>query len=189
MRLQSERQRDDQRIGIEARHEPARGGAIHPSAETFPMRVAVHTTANAGWWNGAAKETGLTEVAPVVVLIASSGTRYICSSSGGKAKPHILLVRVPVTDNQQVAAGDVVALINDHDYRITLDQAEAQWRMISRCSTRHRGILPNPLCRRGLGVAADEVIVTWSYKRRMYHAAKLPIGRTANNTQSNPRVM
>jgi hypothetical protein len=27
------------------------------------------------------------------------------------------------------------------------------------------------------------------YKRRMYHTAKLPTGRTANNTQSNPKVM
>ena len=33
---------------------------------------------------------------------------------------------VPVTDNQHVAAGDVVARIDDRDYRIALDQAQAQ---------------------------------------------------------------
>ena len=33
---------------------------------------------------------------------------------------------VPVTDNQHVAAGDVIAQIDDRDYRIALEQAEAQ---------------------------------------------------------------
>jgi membrane fusion protein (multidrug efflux system) len=33
---------------------------------------------------------------------------------------------VPVTDNQHVAAGDVIARIDDRDYRIALEQAEAQ---------------------------------------------------------------
>ena len=33
---------------------------------------------------------------------------------------------VPVTDNQHVAAGDVLARIDDRDYRIALDQAQAQ---------------------------------------------------------------
>jgi membrane fusion protein (multidrug efflux system) len=33
---------------------------------------------------------------------------------------------VPVTDNQHVAAGDVIARIDDRDYRIALDQAQAQ---------------------------------------------------------------
>jgi membrane fusion protein, multidrug efflux system len=36
------------------------------------------------------------------------------------------ITAVPVTDNQHVAAGDVIARIDDHDYRIALDQAEAQ---------------------------------------------------------------
>jgi hypothetical protein len=52
------------------------------------------------------------------------------------------ITAVPVTDNQQVAAGDVVALINDHDYRITLDQAEAQLAHDQSVLDRHRGILP-----------------------------------------------
>src|SRR5262249_691791 len=33
---------------------------------------------------------------------------------------------VPVTDNEHVAAGDVIARIDDRDYRIALNQAEAQ---------------------------------------------------------------
>jgi membrane fusion protein, multidrug efflux system len=33
---------------------------------------------------------------------------------------------VPVTDNQHVAAGDVIARIDDRDYRVALDQATAQ---------------------------------------------------------------
>jgi membrane fusion protein, multidrug efflux system len=36
------------------------------------------------------------------------------------------ITAVPVTDNQHVAAGDVVAHIDDRDYRIALDQAQAQ---------------------------------------------------------------
>ena len=36
------------------------------------------------------------------------------------------ITSVPVTDNQHVAAGDVIARIDDRDYRIALDQAQAQ---------------------------------------------------------------
>jgi membrane fusion protein, multidrug efflux system len=36
------------------------------------------------------------------------------------------ITAVPVTDNQHVASGDVVARIDDRDYRIALDQAQAQ---------------------------------------------------------------
>src|SRR5215510_77524 len=36
------------------------------------------------------------------------------------------ITAVPVTDNEHVAAGDVIARIDDRDYRIALDQAEAQ---------------------------------------------------------------
>jgi membrane fusion protein, multidrug efflux system len=36
------------------------------------------------------------------------------------------ITAVPVTDNQHVAAGDVIARIDDRDYRTALDQAEAQ---------------------------------------------------------------
>jgi membrane fusion protein (multidrug efflux system) len=36
------------------------------------------------------------------------------------------ITAVPVTDNQHVAAGDVIALIDDRDYRIALQQAQAQ---------------------------------------------------------------
>jgi membrane fusion protein, multidrug efflux system len=36
------------------------------------------------------------------------------------------ITAVPVTDNQHVAAGDVIARIDDRDYRIALEQARAQ---------------------------------------------------------------
>jgi membrane fusion protein (multidrug efflux system) len=36
------------------------------------------------------------------------------------------ITAVPITDNQHVAAGEVIARIDDRDYRIALDQAEAQ---------------------------------------------------------------
>lgn len=36
------------------------------------------------------------------------------------------LIRVPVTDNQHVNAGDVIAQIDDRDFRVALEQAEAQ---------------------------------------------------------------
>ena len=36
------------------------------------------------------------------------------------------ITAVPVSDNEHVAAGDVIAGIDDRDYRIALDQAEAQ---------------------------------------------------------------
>jgi membrane fusion protein, multidrug efflux system len=36
------------------------------------------------------------------------------------------IIAVPVTDNQHVGAGDVIARIDDRDYRVALDQAKAQ---------------------------------------------------------------
>jgi membrane fusion protein (multidrug efflux system) len=36
------------------------------------------------------------------------------------------ITAVPVTDNEHVAGGDVIARIDDRDYRIALEQAEAQ---------------------------------------------------------------
>ena len=36
------------------------------------------------------------------------------------------ITAVPVTDNEHVATGDVIARIDDRDYRIALEQAEAQ---------------------------------------------------------------
>jgi membrane fusion protein, multidrug efflux system len=36
------------------------------------------------------------------------------------------LTAVPVTDNQHVALGDVIARIDDRDYRVALEQAQAQ---------------------------------------------------------------
>jgi membrane fusion protein, multidrug efflux system len=36
------------------------------------------------------------------------------------------ITAVPVTDNEHVAAGDVIVRIDDRDYRIALEQAQAQ---------------------------------------------------------------
>ena len=42
---------------------------------------------------------------------------------------------VPVTDNQHVSAGDVIARIDDRDYRVALEQARAQ---VDRRTGEHR---------------------------------------------------
>jgi hypothetical protein len=50
------------------------------------------------------------------------------------------ITAVPVNDNEHVAAGDMIARIDDRDYRIALDQAEAQVaarKPASRTSTRN----------------------------------------------------
>src|SRR5262245_55799975 len=46
------------------------------------------------------------------------------SALAPKVSGHI--TAVPVTDNQHVAAGDVIARIDDRDYRIAVDQGDAQ---------------------------------------------------------------
>jgi len=62
--------------------------ALYIQPPTFETSVAVQITANAAWRNGAAKDTGLSEVAPVVVLIAGPGKQneknHIRSPSGGE---------------------------------------------------------------------------------------------------------
>ena len=45
--------------------------ALYIQPPTLDTSVAVQITTNAAWRNGAAKDTGLTEVEPVVVLIAT----------------------------------------------------------------------------------------------------------------------
>ena len=50
-----------------------------------------------------------------------------CLHRGAPDRPRPKSVTaVPVTDNEHVATGDVIARIDDRDYRIALDQAEAQ---------------------------------------------------------------
>jgi hypothetical protein len=61
--------------------------ALYIQPPTLETSVAVQITANAARRNGAANDTGLTEVEPIVALIANSDTRYIRPSSGGEAKP------------------------------------------------------------------------------------------------------
>jgi len=50
------------------------------------------------------------------------------SGHSGAAAPKVsgYITAVPVTDNEHVATGDVIARIDDRDYHIALDQAEAQ---------------------------------------------------------------
>ena len=59
------------------------------------------------------------------------------------------ITAVPVTDNQHVASGDVIARIDDRDYQIALEQAQAQIRLtIRRCSNRRRRISAISTCQR-----------------------------------------
>jgi membrane fusion protein, multidrug efflux system len=58
---------------------------------------------------------------------ASSDDAFIAARQTALApKVSGYITAVPVTDNEHVAAGDVIAHIDDRDYRIALEQAEAQ---------------------------------------------------------------
>ena len=62
-------------------------------------------------------------------------------SSPSRQRSSGYITAVPVTDNQHVAAGDVIARIDDRDYRIALDQARRKWRLrrpASRTSMRNQ---------------------------------------------------
>jgi len=57
----------------------------------------------------------------------STDDAFIASRQFGvAAKITGYIIAVPVTDNQHVAAGDVIARIDDRDYRIAVEQAQAQ---------------------------------------------------------------
>jgi membrane fusion protein, multidrug efflux system len=78
----------------------------------------------------------------VVCALATAGgylywdnTRYFASTDDSfiaarqfalQPKVSGYITAVPVTDNQHVASGDVIARIDDRDYRIALEQAQAQ---------------------------------------------------------------
>ena len=78
--------------------------------------VLLAVTAAAGWlyWDNAShfESTDDAFVASRQFAIAPKIAGYITA--------------VPVTDNQQVAAGDTIARIDERDYRTALDQSNAQ---------------------------------------------------------------
>ena len=94
---------------------PTRGRWRHlPALLAGLVLVALLAAAGTLYWDNAAhyQSTDDAFIAARQFPIAPKVTGYI---SG-----------VPVTDNQHVAAGEVIATIDDRDYRVALDQANAQ---------------------------------------------------------------
>jgi membrane fusion protein (multidrug efflux system) len=97
---------DESRLGVLKRHPVM-------SALALLLFVAVSGAAYLYWDNARRFEsTDDAFIAARQFAIAPKVSGYITS--------------VPVTDNQHVAAGDVIARIDDRDYRVALDQAQAQ---------------------------------------------------------------
>jgi membrane fusion protein (multidrug efflux system) len=95
----------------------ARGGFLrrHPFAVAFALVLAAPVAAGAYlYWDNAAhfESTDDSFIAARQFALQPKVAGYITA--------------VPVTDNQHVAAGTPIARINDRDYRVALDQAEAQ---------------------------------------------------------------
>ena len=87
----------------------------HPIADVLAIVLLVATAAGGYvYWDYARRfeSTDDAFIASRQFAVAPKVTGYITA--------------VPVTDNQHVAAGDVIARIDQRDYRIALDQAEAQ---------------------------------------------------------------
>jgi membrane fusion protein, multidrug efflux system len=87
----------------------------HPFAVAFGLVLAIPLAAGTYlYWDNAAhfESTDDSFIAARQFAIQPKVAGYITA--------------VPVTDNQHVAAGTVIARINDRDYRVALDQAEAQ---------------------------------------------------------------
>jgi membrane fusion protein, multidrug efflux system len=107
----------DDRQPAEERSDEPRTGFLkrHPVAVAFGLVLAIPVAASAYlYWDNARhfESTDDAFIAARQFAIQPKVAGYITA--------------VPVTDNQHVAAGAVIARINDRDYRVALDQADAQ---------------------------------------------------------------
>ena len=96
---------------------PPRGSLLRRHRFAFMLGLALFVPAAAAgylYWDSAAhfQSTDDSFIAARQFAIQPKVSGYITA--------------VPVTDNQHVATGDVIARIDDRDYRIALDQSEAQ---------------------------------------------------------------
>jgi membrane fusion protein, multidrug efflux system len=110
------REHEDQQRDIERMDRPSRGfPRRHPFASVGAVLLLIVTAAGGGlYWNYSDhfETTDDAFVAARQYPISPKVSGYI--------------TEVPVTDNQHVAAGDVIARIDDRDYRTALEQAQAQ---------------------------------------------------------------
>ena len=79
-----------------------------------PLAAAALMAAGYVYWDDAAHSQSTDDA-----FIAARQFAVAAKASG-------FVAEVPVADNQHVAAGDVIARIDDRDYRVALGQAEAQ---------------------------------------------------------------
>jgi membrane fusion protein, multidrug efflux system len=122
--------------------------AVEPPRPTSPAEEDEAQQSAAGASNGAPKKSFLrrrpfTAAAAAILLSAALGGGYLywdyahhfeSTDDAFVAARQIAIApkvsgyvtEVPVTDNQHVPAGGVIARIDDRDYRVALDQADAQ---------------------------------------------------------------
>src|SRR5438445_9883270 len=107
---------DTQQAEIQSAHE-ARAGLLRRHPIGIPIAAIVFTLALVAgylYWDHAAH-------------FESTDDAFVAARQfAGAPKVAGYITAVPVTDNQHVAAGDVIARIDERDYRIALDQAQAQ---------------------------------------------------------------
>jgi membrane fusion protein (multidrug efflux system) len=108
---------DDQHPGHDESGNPPRGGLLRRHRFALMLGLALFVPAATGgylYWDNAEhfQSTDDSFIAARQFAIQPKVSGYITA--------------VPVTDNQHVAPGDVIARIDDRDYRIALEQAQAQ---------------------------------------------------------------
>jgi membrane fusion protein, multidrug efflux system len=108
---------DDRQLEGDESGNPPRGGLLRRHRFALTLGLALFVPAAAAsylYWDYSRhfESTDDSFIAARQFAIAPKVSGYITA--------------VPVTDNQHVAAADVIARIDDRDYRIALDQAQAQ---------------------------------------------------------------
>ena len=108
---------DDRQPGQDESGNPPRGGLLRRHRFALMIGLALFVPAATGgylYWDSAEhfQSTDDSFIAARQFAIQPKVSGYITA--------------VPVTDNQHVVAGDVIARIDDRDYRIAVEQAQAQ---------------------------------------------------------------
>lgn len=119
-------------------------GALRPDGANAPDGIAQAAAEDEhGARKSLLRRSPLATMVAVILLAAAIGAGYIYWDHASRfestddafiearqfavaPKASGYITDVPVTDNQHVATGDVIARIDDRDYRIALEQAEAQ---------------------------------------------------------------
>jgi len=122
---------------------PLRQKGLTAEPDSFPPRSQERPASGKPRGNGPLHRRPVISAIGAVLLAAALGAGYVyldnaehfqstddafIAARQSSLAPKIsgYITAVPVTDNQHVVAGDVIARIDDRDYRIALEQAEAQ---------------------------------------------------------------